>query len=114
MPVTFPSACTAATVASSTRLMQSHRKPPAAVRRCSARWPMANLGSVPMPMRPGPSGWTVLRWLRRSSCSVVQRCPCHPMYWRSSEQMRQCSGGMGVSGYWVPQVVQMKFAIPVN
>ena len=64
------------TVASSTRLMQSHRKPPPLVRTCSARWPMANLGSVPMPSSPGPSGARRLWWSRRSSSSVVHRWPC--------------------------------------
>ena len=31
-------------------------EPAAGVRTWSARWPMANLGSVPMPVRPGASG----------------------------------------------------------
>jgi hypothetical protein len=69
---TPPRLRTAATVASSTRLMQSQRMPPDGVATWSARWPIANAGSVPIPTSPGASGSIRFRWVARSSPSVVQ------------------------------------------
>jgi hypothetical protein len=49
---------TAETVASSIREMQSQRTLPPGERTDSARWPMPNLGVVPMPVRSGSSSRT--------------------------------------------------------
>ncbi len=40
------------TVAASKSEMQSHNTLPPGVRNSSARWPMANCGCVPKPIRP--------------------------------------------------------------
>src|SRR5437763_312150 len=57
-----PRRFTSATVASSTKEMQSHRTLPAGGETSRARWPMANEGSVAIPNRPGPSSGE--RWGR--------------------------------------------------
>ena len=89
--------------------MQSQSTFPSGARTSSARWPMAKLGSQPMPTRPGPSSRMSARWSRRSSSSVVHRWPSQPTYWRSSSQTGQRGGGSSLSANWLPQVTQMKF-----
>ena len=48
-----PRPFTISTVAASMNGMQSHKTLPVGVRSNSARWPMENFGTVPMPIRPG-------------------------------------------------------------
>ena len=103
-----PSARTISTVASSMKLMQSHRMLPRSVRSSRARWAMAKPGVVPMPVRPGSCRRNALKWVRRRLASVVQDWPSGFTYCRSSWQMVQPEGGAALSGYCVPQVVQMK------
>jgi hypothetical protein len=88
--------------------MQSQRTFPPGARTSSARWPIAKLGSQPIPTRPGASSRISARWSRRSSSSVVQRWPSHPTYWRSSSQTGHRGGGSSLSANCVPQVTQMK------
>jgi len=47
-------------------------------------------------------------WLFDSASSVVQVCPRGGTYCRSSSQMTHCAGSLALSGYCVPQAVQMK------
>src|SRR5262245_2566345 len=98
-----PARSTASAVASSRSVTQSHRSPSTR----SARWPIANVGSVPIPTRPGSSSSTRLRCSRRSSSIVVQPCPPWPTYWRASRQIGHSAGGPSDSGNCVPQVTQM-------
>src|SRR5436305_5966305 len=102
-----PSPLISVTVASSISEMQSQRMLPSGVHTSSARCPMANLGVVPMPIRPG-SYWRNPLWceIRRRS-SVVHDCPSGGMCWRSSSHTGQCAGGASLGGYCVPQVEQM-------
>src|SRR6201747_2987686 len=87
--------------------MQSHRMLPSGVHTSSARCPMANLGVVPMPIRPG-SYWRNPLWCEiRKRSSVVHDCPSGGMCWRSSSHTGQCAGGTSLGGYCVPQVEQM-------
>src|SRR6185369_4841199 len=94
------------TVAASSVDTQSHNMLPPAVRTSSARWPMAN--PAPRPMTPGSYSWKLLRWLFDSFSSVVQPCPLAGTYCRSSLQILHCAGADALSGYCVPQAVQMK------
>ena len=56
-----PSPLISVIVASSISEMQSHRIFPSGVQRSNARWPIANLGCVPIPMSPG-SYWRNPLW----------------------------------------------------
>src|SRR5215468_5055556 len=95
-------------VASSKSEIQSHSTLPAGVATRMARWPIANVGRVPMPIRPSSCWRNVLAW-RAASCSdVIQLCPEGGTYCRSSSQMMHCAGGASLGEYCVPQVVQMK------
>ena len=91
---------------------QSQRIPPCR-REVERALADGELRAVPMPISPGPSGSIrvpVVAELR----SVVHRCPCQPMYCRSSAQITQVSGGTPLSGYWVPQVVHRKQGMEKN
>ena len=68
---------------------------------------MANAGMVPMPINPGSCWRNPLKCVRRIACSVVHAWPSGFTYCRSSWQIVQCAGGASLSGYCVPQVVQM-------
>src|ERR687886_525997 len=57
-----PRASTAAPISSSRREMQSQRTFPAGDETSSARWPIANDGSQPIPVRPGSSSRISARW----------------------------------------------------
>jgi hypothetical protein len=105
---TPPSARTRVTVASSSRLMQSHSTLPCGVQTSSARWPMPNAGTVPMPSNPGSCSRQALVWFCRNAAGVVQRWPPGGTYCRSSSQIRQPAGGRSAGGNWVPQVAHRK------
>ena len=107
-----PCASTTRIAARSIRLMQSQSTllpglSRAAAGTSSARWPIANFGSVPMPSRPSPSSLSARRWRAHSPSSVVHSCPAQPTYWRSSAQIGQRSGEPSLSANCVPQVTQM-------
>ena len=102
------------TVAASSVAMQSHNTLPPSVRTSSARWPMAKDGCEPMPMMPVSYSWKPFMWLCDSASSVVQVWPRGGTYCRSSSQMRHCAGGCALSGYCVPQAVQMKRGMGVS
>src|SRR5579885_685017 len=53
----------------------------------------------------------VLKCGRASAGSVVQVCPPGGTYCLSSSQIAHCAGGSALSGYCVPQAVQMNRAI---
>src|SRR4051794_6389123 len=72
----------------------------------SARWPIANDGSVPIPTS-SPSSRIAFVWSAASSSSVVQRWPSRPTYWRWSVQIGHDGGGRSDSANWVPHVTQM-------
>src|ERR1700704_4120072 len=102
-----PSPLIRVTVASSISEMQSQRMLPCGVQTSSARCPMANLGVVPMPIRPG-SYWRNPLWCEiRKRSSVVHDCPSGGRYWRSSSHTGHRAGGTSLGGYCVPQVEQM-------
>src|SRR3954470_14181837 len=101
--------CSAA--ASSRTGTQSQSTLPGGVRTSSARWPIATAGVTPTPTRSGSSSRNSLRGSRRRSSRVVQRCPSHPTYWRSSRQIGQSRGGRSVSGYCTAQVAQIQAGI---
>src|SRR6266700_2051573 len=105
---TPPAPRTAAIVASSSRVMQSHSRLPSAVRTRSARWPIANEGSVPV--TPGSSSSIRLAWPSRRASSVVHRWPSQPTYWRPSSQTGQRAGGDDEGANWTPHVTQTKQA----
>src|SRR4051794_1519438 len=69
----------------------------------SARCPMANLGSVPIPTNP-PSSRIAFLCPPRSSCRVVHCWPSRPTYCRASSQTGQSSRG---PSYWTPHVTQI-------
>ena len=98
---------TISNVASSMKLMQSHSTLPAPVRNSSARCPIAKAGVVPIPISPGSCRRNALKCLGRIDCNVVQAWPSRFTYCRSSWHIRQPDGGVSLSGYCVPQVVQM-------
>ena len=87
--------------------MQSHMTLVDPAGTSSSRWPIANDGSVPIPVKPASSR-TSLRWSRRSSSRVVHRCPSAGTYCRGSSQIGHSEGGSAVSGNCVPQVSQTK------
>ena len=102
-----PSPLIRVVVASSIREMQSQRIFPSGVQSSKARWPIANLGCVPIPMSPG-SYWRNPLWCEiLSRSSVVHDWPSGGMYWRSSSQTGHWAGGASVGGYCVPQALQM-------
>ena len=102
-----PSASTASAVASSSSDTHSHSTLPTALGTTSARWPIANRGSVPIPISP-PSRRTVLTCVAASSAIVVQRCPPAGTHWRGSSQIAHVSGGRSEAACWTPHVWQMK------
>ena len=75
----------------------------------TARWPMANLGSVTMEVKAWSSGrgTQTLRWPARRRASVVEAWPVWGVYWRGSSQMTQVvtASLLGV-GNCVPQAEQ--------
>src|SRR5262245_10618158 len=99
-------------VASSMSEMQSHRTLPCGVKTRSARWPIANCGRVPMPIRPGSCWRKALRWSTARASSVVHLWPLGGMNWRSSSHTRHSASGPELGGYCVPHAVQMKAGIP--
>ena len=106
MPVSPPRASTAAAVASSSRLTQSHSRLPSPCGTSSARWPIAKCGSVPIPVRPPSSRIVFARSAARSAC-VVHAWPEAGTYWRGSSQIGHRGGGPSVAANCVPQVTQM-------
>jgi len=70
----------------------------------SARWPIANEGSVPIPTKPASSR-IQFPWLSRSAPSVVHCWPSTGTYWRASSQIGQRTGDG--SANCVPQVAQI-------
>ena len=63
---------------------------------------------MPMPVRPGSSSRTSLRWPASFIAAiVVHRWPSQPTYCRGSSHMGQRSGGCSLSAYSTPQVTQM-------
>src|SRR3954469_24524681 len=95
-----------AAVSSSSSVTQSQSRLRSPNGTSSARWPMANFGSVPMPVS-SRCGRTALVCSARSSASVVHCCPPSGTYWRSSSQIGHAGGGASESGYWTPQATQM-------
>jgi hypothetical protein len=93
-------------VASSSSVTHSHSTLPIALGTTSARWPIANRGSVPIPIS-SPSRRTVLTWVAARSPIVVQRCPSTGTHWRASSQIGQASGGRSEAPNWIPHVWQM-------
>src|SRR5215470_3825901 len=106
-----PSPLIRVTVASSISEMQSHRMLPSGVHNSSARCPIANLGVVPMPIRPGSYWRNPLWWVIRSRANVVHDCPSGGMNWRSSWHTGHWAGGVSLGGYCVPQLEQMNAGI---
>ena len=102
MPASPPRASTAAAVASSTSVTQSHSRLLSPYGTSSARWPIAKCGSVPIPMS-APSSRIAFSWSVRSAASVVHCCPAGGTYWRGSSQIGQLGGGLSASGNCVPQ-----------
>src|SRR3954453_343693 len=99
-----PPACsTASAIASSSSATQSHSSPSTS----SARWPIPNRGSTPMPSRPGTSSRSSARWPVGNAAGVVQRWQSRPTYGRSSRQIGHSGGAASDGGYCVPHVTQM-------
>src|SRR3954454_24040189 len=99
-----PPACsTASAIASSSSATQSHSSPSTS----SARWPIPNRGSTPMPSRPGSSTRSTDPRPGSNSAGGVQRWPSRPTYWRSSRQIGDAAGGAPEGGYCVQHVTQM-------
>src|SRR3954454_4991700 len=86
--------------------MQSHSTLESPNGTSSARWPIANDGSVPMPTSSCSSRIAFV-WSAASYSSVVQRWPSRPTYWRWSVQIGHDGGGRSDSANWVPHVTQM-------
>src|SRR6266480_4841961 len=101
------------TATSLTRLTQSHNTWPDPAGTSSARWPMANAGVMPTPIRPASSRNADM-WLRCRRANVVQCCPRGGTYCRSSSQMAQASGAADVGVYCVPQAVQMNASMIIR
>src|SRR3954451_3783317 len=93
-------------VSSSSSVTQSQSRFRSPNGTSSARWPMPNFGSGPMPVS-SRCGRTALLCSGRSSASVVHCCPLSGTYWRSSSQIGHAAGGASESGYWTPQATQM-------
>src|SRR5256885_1621718 len=101
-----------AVVGSSSNEMQSQRIFPSGVWTSRARCPMANFGSVPIPIKLGSCSLKIL-W-NPSACicaSVVHCCPLCPTYWRASWQIGHPGGGVSRGGNCVPHVWQIHFSI---
>src|SRR6185437_4045855 len=100
-----PSAWTRRRISSSSSVMQSQRTLPASLRTSRARWPIAKLGSQPMPRMPASSRISAL-WPSRSSRHDSQTCPSScGMYCRGSSQIAHAPGGSSLGGYCVPQAL---------
>ncbi len=67
-----------------------------------------------MPISPVSYSWKPFMWLFASTSSVVQVCPRGGTYCRSSSQTAHCAGGCALSGYCVPQAVQMKSDMDIS
>src|SRR4051812_30165165 len=102
-----PRSSTARTESASRSVTQSHMTFVEAAGTSRRRWPIANDGSVPIPVKPASSR-TSLRWSRRSSPRVVHCCPSSGTYCRGSSQIGHSGGGSVLSGNCVPQVEQTK------
>src|SRR5215472_17749200 len=92
--------------------MQSQSIFPCSAWTSKARCPMANFGSVPMPIKPDSCSFTTL-W-NPSDCisaSVVHCWPSCPIYCRASRQIGQPVGGVSLWGNCVPHVLQIHFSI---
>jgi hypothetical protein len=63
---------------------------------------------APIPMMPVSYSWNAFMWLCCSKGSVVQVWPRGGTYCRSSSQIAHWAGGCALSGYCMPQAVQMK------
>jgi hypothetical protein len=109
---TPPRAFTSATVLSSSNEIQSQSKFPLDDWSRSARCPIANFGSVPIPRSCGASSLNLLWCVLRNSLSVVHCCPAWRTYWRSSSQIGQREGGSIVCSNCVPHSTQIKCLIP--
>ena len=93
-------------VASSSSGMQSHSTCRSPCGTSSARWPIANFGSVPMPVSP-PSSRSPFVWPARSSVERRPRLPASGDVLARVLADRAAGGGASVSANWVPQVTQM-------
>src|SRR5215210_4242724 len=111
MAASPPRRSTSAAPASSSSVMQSHIRFESPQGTISARWPIANAGSVPMPAIV-PSSRSSFAWPAASSASVVHRWPAGGTYWRGSMQIGHSPGGPSESANWVPQATQMYRAMP--
>jgi len=98
IPEMPPSERTISTVASSMKLMQSHRMLPVPVRSSRARWPIAKAGMVPIPSSPGSYWRNALKCVRSIAGNVVQDWPSRFTYCRSSWQIVQLMGGVSPGG----------------
>src|SRR4051794_40638591 len=107
-----PRSSTARTESASRSVTQSHMTFVEAAGTSRRRWPIANDGSVPIPVKPASSR-TSLRWSRRSSPRVVHCCPSSGTYCRGSSQIGHSGGRSVLSGNCVPQVEQTKLGIGV-
>src|SRR4051794_20420432 len=87
-----PRRSTSPAVSSSSSVMQSHSRLPEPWGTSSARWPMANRGSMPIPVRPASSR-TALWCEPRSSSRVVHCWPSTGTYWRASSHTGQAPAG---------------------
>lgn len=89
--------------------MQSHSTFPAEPRTSSARCPIANGGSVPIPVTPGPSSPTRLQCADDWSSSRLVHCrPFQPTYCRSSRHTGQSGRS---AAYCTPHVRQMGYKL---
>ena len=92
------------TVAASRVETQSHSMLPFSVRTRSARWPIAKPALIPI--KPVSYSWKLFMWLCDNSPSVVQVCPGRhvlPLFLTDHALL----SGRALSGYRVPQAVQM-------
>src|SRR4051812_21475091 len=87
--------------------MQSHSTFESPNGTSSARWPIANDGSVPIPTSSCSSRIAFV-WSAASSSSVVQRWPSRPTYCRWSVQIGHDGGWSSRSANWAPHVTQTK------
>src|SRR3974390_1056752 len=106
-----PSPLRMLTVAGSSVATQSHNTLPSSVRTNKARWPIAK--PALRPITPVSYSWKLFLWLSARASSVVQVWPRGGTYCLSSSQMRHCRGGCALSGYCVPQAVQMNRGMAV-
>jgi hypothetical protein len=108
-----PNSRTAATVASSISVTQSHSTLNPGVFTTSARCPIANFGCVWMERMPGAISSLSVLYVARITSSPVQRWPSSPTYCRKSSQIGHLSGCDCDSGNWTPQVSQIQ-AVPIG